>query len=102
MEIVAGLAGLLTGAAAAWHLARRRAAAETSRLQARISYWRDEADRAKASAARAEEQAVAWAAGYQQGREDVLSLARAFSETNVGNSFDIGLEPFLIQGHGEH
>lgn len=85
MEIVAGLAGLLTGAAAAWHLARSRAAAETSRLQARISYWHDEADRAKASAARAAEQAAAWSAGCQQGREDVLSLALALSEAKIRN-----------------
>jgi hypothetical protein len=85
MEIVVGLAGLLTGAAVAWRLAWWRAAAETSRLQARIGYWRDEADRAKASAARAAEQAAAWAAGCRQGREDVLSLALALAETNCRN-----------------
>jgi hypothetical protein len=85
MEIVAGLAGLLTGAAAAWRLARWRAAAETSRLQARIGYWRDEADRAKAGAARAAEQAAAWTAGCRQGREDVLSLALALAEANSLN-----------------
>ena len=95
MEVVAGLAGLLTGAATAWILARCRAAAEVrrveARLAARIGYWRDEADRAKASAARAGEQAATWAAGYQQGREDVLSLAHALSETNIGNGFTSGL-----------
>jgi hypothetical protein len=78
MEVVAGLAGLLIGAATAWVLTRCRAAAEASRLQAhvaaRIGYWRDEAERARASAARAEERSAAWAAGYQQGREDVLAL----------------------------
>lgn len=90
MEVVAGLAGLLIGAACAWMLARCRAAAEASRLQAhlaaRIGYWQDEAERAKACAARAEERSAAWAAGYQQGREDVLALTRVISETNVGNS----------------
>jgi uncharacterized protein YfaQ (DUF2300 family) len=95
MEVVAGLAGLLIGAVTAWVRTRRRAAAEMSRLQAhlaaRVGYWQDEAERAKASAARAEEQAVAWAAGYQQGREDVLALARGISETNVGNSLTSGL-----------
>jgi hypothetical protein len=85
MEIIAALAGLLTGAAAAWRLARWRTAAETSRFQARIGYWHDEADRAKASAARAAEQAAAWAAGCQQGREDVLSLALALAEVNCRN-----------------
>ena len=96
MEVVAGLAGLLIGTAAAWVLARRRAAAETSRvrmhLTARVGYWQDEAERAKASAARAEERAAEWAAGYQQGREDVLALAHAISETNVGNSLTPGLK----------
>ena len=90
MEVVIGLAGLLIGTATAWVLVRCRAAAEASRLQvhlaARIGYWQDEAERAKASAAQAKERAAAWADGYQQGREDVLALAQALSETNVGNS----------------
>ena len=95
MEVVAGLAGLLIGTAAAWVLTRCRAAAEMSRLRAhlaaRIGYWQDEAERAKATAARAEERSAAWADGYQQGREDMLALARGISETNVGNSLTSGL-----------
>jgi uncharacterized protein YfaQ (DUF2300 family) len=95
MEIVAGLAGLLIGAATAWVLTRCRAAAEASRLQARhaarIGYWQDEAERAKASAARAEERSAAWSAGYQQGREDVLALTRAISQTNVSDGLTSGL-----------
>jgi len=95
MEVVAGLAGLLIGTVAAWVHARCRAAAEVSRLRAhlaaRIGYWQDEAERAKATAARAEERSAAWAAGYQQGREDVLALARGISATNVGNSLTSGL-----------
>lgn len=89
MEVVAGLAGLLIGTATAWALVRCRAAAEARRLQAhiaaRIGYWQDVAERAKASAARAEERSAAWADGYQQGREDVLALAQAIPGTNVGN-----------------
>jgi hypothetical protein len=96
MEVVAGLAGLLIGAATAWVLVRCRVAAEVRRLQAplaaRIGYWQDEAERAKATAARAEERAAAWAAGYQQGREDVLALTRVISETNIGNSLTSGLK----------
>jgi hypothetical protein len=95
MVVAAGLAGLLIGAAVAWVLTRCRAAAEASRLQAhlaaRIGYWQDEAERAKASAARAEERSAAWAAGYQQGREDVLALTRGISETNGGNGLTSGL-----------
>ena len=90
MEVVAGLAGLLIGTATARVLVRCRAAAEARRLQAhvaaRIRYWQDEAERAKATAARAEERSAAWADGYQQGREDALALAQAILETNVGNS----------------
>ena len=90
MGVVPGLAGLLIGTVAAWVLTRCRAAAELRRLRAhlaaRIGYWQDEAERAKATAARAEERSAAWADGYQQGREDVLALAQAILETNVGNS----------------
>jgi hypothetical protein len=94
MEVVAGLAGLLIGAVAAWVRTRAGAAAEASRqahLAARIGYWQDEAERAKASAARAEERAAAWAAGYQQGREDTLALARAIADQNAGNGLTAGL-----------
>jgi hypothetical protein len=82
-DTLASLAALMTGAVAAWGLARRYAAGEMgrlrARLQARIDYWQDEAERARANAARVGEQAAAWAAGCQQGREDVMSLARALA-----------------------
>ena len=95
MEVAAGFAGLLISAAITWVLTRCRTAAKASHLQAhlaaRIGYWQDEAERAKASAARAEERSAAWAAGYQQGREDVLALSRGISATNVGNSLTSGL-----------
>jgi len=95
MGVVPGLAGLLIGTVAAWVLTRCRTAAEVRRLRAhlaaRIGYWQDEAERAKATAARAEERSAAWADGYQQGREDVLALAQAILETNVGNSLTASL-----------
>jgi hypothetical protein len=88
MDILTGLTGLMIGAAAAWALARGRAAGEASRLraqlQARIGYWQDEAERARAHAARTGEQAAAWAAGCQQGREDVMSLARVLAHLPAG------------------
>jgi len=88
MDIVTGLAGLLIGAVAARAIARGYAAAEMSRLRAqlqeRIAYWQDEAERARANAARVGEQAAAWAAGCQQGREDVISIARAFARHATG------------------
>ena len=63
MGVVPGLAGLLIGTVAAWVLTRCRTAAELRRLRAhlaaRIGYWQDEAERAKATAARAEERSAA-------------------------------------------
>lgn len=84
MNILDGLTWLTVGAGTAWGLGRWCAAAEMGRLRAqwqtRVAYWQDEAERAKADAARARELAAAWAEGAQQGREDVLSLARALAQ----------------------
>jgi hypothetical protein len=83
MEIVAWLYGLAIGAAAAWLLMQWRTAVAMSRLRSqleeRIGYWREETERARASAVRLSEQAAAWSAGCQQGREDVLSLTQALA-----------------------
>ena len=88
MNILTRLTGLMIGAAAAWGLTRGRAAGKMSRLRAqlqeRISYWQDEAERARAHAARTGEQAAAWAAGCQQGREEVMSLARVLAHIATG------------------
>ncbi|HLX50802.1 MAG TPA: hypothetical protein VKS82_20935 [Streptosporangiaceae bacterium] len=54
-----------------------------ARQEERIGYWRDEAERARAIAARLSEQTAAWAAGCQQGREDVLSIARALARRGI-------------------
>jgi hypothetical protein len=89
MDIIAALTGLLTGAVAASQVARWRAAAQASRrrvqaqLDARVRHWQDEAERAKATAAQVSEQTAAWAAGYQQGREEVLSLARSLGQRGI-------------------
>jgi hypothetical protein len=84
MGILAGLAGLVIGAVAAWQLARGYAAAEMNRLRTRleeqIGFWQGETERARASAAQVAERTAAWVAGCQQGRDDVLSLARALAQ----------------------
>jgi hypothetical protein len=81
---LAGLAGLAIGAVAAWQLARGFAAAEMSRLRTRleeqIGFWQGETERARANAAQVAERTAAWVAGCQQGRDDVLSLARALGQ----------------------
>jgi hypothetical protein len=84
MGIVTVLAGLVTGAVAAWQLARGLAAVEMSRLRARleeqIGFWQGATERARAEAAQVAERTAAWVAGCQQGRDDVLSLARALAQ----------------------
>ena len=83
MDILTGLAGLMIGAVAAWAFTLRHTAREMSQLraqlQARIAYWQDETERARASTARVGEQAAAWAAGSQQGREEVISIVHALA-----------------------
>jgi hypothetical protein len=94
MDILAGLAGLVAGAVMAWQLVRWRAAAELSRLRAqmdeRIGYWQDETERARATASRLSERTAAWVAGCQQGREDVLSLARALAQHGAQADDELG------------
>ncbi len=91
MYIVIGLAGLVIGAVAGWRLARGYSAAEINRLRTRleerIGYWQSETERARASAAQVADRTAAWVAGCQQGREDVLSLARTLAQhpTQAGN-----------------
>jgi hypothetical protein len=81
MNILTWLAGLVIGAVAAWQVARGYAAAELSRLRVhleeQVGYWQAEAERATTRAAQLSEQTAAWAAGCQQGREDVLSAAQS-------------------------
>jgi len=80
MDIVAGLIGMLTGAFVVGLATRRYAAREMSRLQARleerVSFWQGETERARTSAAQVTERTAAWVAGCEQGRQDMLSLAR--------------------------
>src|SRR5215471_19747658 len=88
MDILTGLAWLMIGAVGAWGVTRGHAVRQIRRLrtqlQARVGYWQDEAERARAQAARVGEQAAAWTAGCQQGREDVMSLARALAHLGTG------------------
>lgn len=84
MEILTGLASVVIGAVAAWQFVQWRTGAELTRLrkqmEERICYWKDEAERARSTAAQVSERTAAWVAGCQQGREDVLSLARALAQ----------------------
>lgn len=88
MSMLTWVAGLIIGAAAAWQISRGYAAAELNQvrvhLEEQIGYWRGEAERATARAEQLSEQTAAWAAGCQQGREDVLSVARALAQRTTG------------------
>ena len=107
MDIVAGLIGLLTGAFVAWLMTRRCASAQMrqlrARLEERISFWQGETERARASAAQVTERTAAWVAGCEQGREDVLFLARVLAApepTGPGDRLAGGFVPRMREEEG--
>jgi hypothetical protein len=63
---------------AAWGFTLRRAAQHISRLESanrtEVAYWKNETARARAHAAQVTQDKAAWAAGCQQGRDDVISV----------------------------
>jgi hypothetical protein len=76
---------MLMAAVVAWGLTMVHASAHISRLKEEmarleqltrreIQHWRDEAARARTHAAQVARDSAAWAAGAQQGREDVASV----------------------------
>ena len=54
------------------------------RLEERVRFWQGETERARATAAQAAEGTAAWTAGCEQGREDMLSLARTLAQRGIG------------------
>jgi len=73
MDILTGLAGLVIGAVTAWQLIQWRTDTEVARLRAQL------------------EQMAAWVAGCQQGREDILSLAREMAQRETWHASDAGV-----------
>jgi len=104
MVILAGLTWLLTGAFVAWLVTWRRAVAEMNRLRGclgeRVTFWQGEAERARASAAQVAERTAAWVAGCEQGREDVLSLARAMARPGTRTDQMVAAGPGGAAAHG--
>lgn len=96
MNILTSLAGLMIGVVLAWQVVRGYAAAELTRqrahLEEQIAYWQGEAERATIHATQRSDQTAAWVAGCLQGREDVLSVARALAQrtTGIGDHRDAG------------
>lgn len=68
----------IIAAVAAWGFTLRRAAQHIGRLEAtnrtEVAYWKNETARARAHAAQVTQDKAAWAAGCQQGRDDVISV----------------------------
>jgi hypothetical protein len=68
----------IIAAVAAWGFTLRRAAQHISRLEAanrtEVAHWKNETARARAHAAQVTQDKAAWAAGCQQGRDDVISV----------------------------
>jgi hypothetical protein len=68
----------IIAAVAAWGFTLRRATHDIDRLEAasriEVAYWKNETARARAHAAQVAQDKAAWAAGCQQGRDDVISV----------------------------
>ncbi len=80
--ILLGLAWILIGVALGWQFGSRRSTAATSRaltaareqMVREIRYWQEQAERAVVRADQLAQENEAWAAGYKQGREDVITI----------------------------
>jgi hypothetical protein len=72
------IAWAIIAAVATWGFTLRRAAQDIGRLAAanrtEVAYWKNETARARAHAAQVTQGKAAWAAGCQQGRDDVISV----------------------------
>ena len=107
MDALAIAAWIILAAVAAWGFTMVYAAAQLSRVRAdmtrvqeqlhrEIKHWQDEAGRAKSHAAQIAREAATWAAGHQQGRDDVvttLPLIMAYLTAHEGS---------LCSQHGSH
>jgi hypothetical protein len=78
MNSLMTVAWAIFAAATAWGLTLAHATATINRLQAarrkEVRHWQDEAARARAHAAQLAQDAATWAAGYKQGREEVIAI----------------------------
>jgi gas vesicle protein len=72
------LTGAVLGGGAGWWLAAQRGWSMVSRTRAdmarEVRQWRDAAEQAGAEVVQLRHEAEAWAAGHEQGLEDLLSL----------------------------
>jgi hypothetical protein len=78
MGVFETTAWAIIAAVAAWGFTLRRATQHIDRLEAahrtEVAHWKNETARARAHAAQVTQDKAAWAAGCQQGRDDVISV----------------------------
>jgi hypothetical protein len=78
MGVFETTAWAIIAAVAAWGFTLRRAAQHIDRLEAahrtEVAHWKNETARARAHAAQVTQDKAVWAAGCQQGRDDVISV----------------------------
>jgi hypothetical protein len=70
---------VLIGVAVGWRFGSRRSTSRAltqarQQMRQEIRYWQDRAERSKVRADQLAQENEAWAAGYQQGREDVITI----------------------------
>jgi Tfp pilus assembly protein FimV len=70
---------ILIGAAVGWRLGSRRSASRAlaqarQQMRQETRYWQELAERSKIRADQLAQENEAWAAGYKQGREDVIKI----------------------------
>ena len=70
---------VLIGAAIGWRAGSRRSTSRAltrarEQMRQEIRYWQEHAERSKVRADLLAQENEAWAAGYRQGREDVITI----------------------------
>jgi hypothetical protein len=70
---------ILIGVAVGWRLGSRRSASRAltqarQQMRQETRYWQELAERSKIRADQLAQENEAWAAGYRQGREDVITI----------------------------
>jgi hypothetical protein len=70
---------VLIGVAVGWRFGSRHATSQVltrarQQMRQEIRYWQEQAERSKVRADLLAQENEAWAAGYKQGREDVITI----------------------------
>ena len=70
---------ILIGVVLGWRFGSRRSTSQAltrarQQMRQEIRYWQEQAERSKVRADLLAQEGEAWAAGYKQGREDVITI----------------------------